>query len=143
MSIQQTAKAGIAFLEQTINDLTAERDYLDARCAELEHYERLSHEWVKEKVEGLNTFEEVEKMVELAERLNNENATNKIFCGWCKAEFNTVDEIKQHAVICNDNPLVKRLAEFEDFARDFIELEYDNVLRERLEKILYNEKEMK
>ena len=36
-----------------------------------------------------------------------------------------------------------RCAEFEHFARDFIELEYDNVLRERLEKILYNEKEMK
>ena len=36
MSIQQTVKAGVAFLEQTINDLTAERDYLDARCAELE-----------------------------------------------------------------------------------------------------------
>ena len=36
MSIQQTAKIGVAFLEQTINDLTAERDYLDARCAELE-----------------------------------------------------------------------------------------------------------
>jgi hypothetical protein len=143
MSIQQTVKDGVAFLEQTIKDLTAERDYLDARCAELEHYERLSHEWVKEKVEGLNTFEEVEKMVKLAENINRESAKEIIYCGWCKAEFNTVKEIKQHAVICNDNPLVKRLAEFEDFARDFIELEYDNVLRERLEKILYNEKEMK
>ena len=66
MSIQQTVKDGVAFLEQTIAELTAERDYLDRRCAE-----------------------------------------------------------------------------FEDFARDFIELKYDNVLRERLEKILYNEKEMK
>ena len=64
MSIQQTVKDGVAFLEQTIADLTAERDYLDGRCAK-----------------------------------------------------------------------------FEDFARDFIELEYDNVLRERLEKILYNEKD--
>ena len=129
--------------DHRVDDLTAERDYLDARCAELEHYERLSHEWVKEKVEGLNTFEEVEKMVKLAENINRESAKEIIYCGWCKAEFNTVKEIKQHAVICNDNPLVKRLAEFEDFARDFIELEYDNVLRERLEKILYNEKEMK
>ena len=34
-----------------------------------------------------------------------------------------------------------RLADFEDFARDFIELEYNNVLRERLEKILYKESE--
>ena len=34
-----------------------------------------------------------------------------------------------------------RCAEFEDFARDFIKLEYDNVLRERLEKILYKESE--
>ncbi len=34
-----------------------------------------------------------------------------------------------------------RCAEFEDFASDFIELEYDNVLRERLEKILYNGKD--
>jgi len=64
MSIQQTIKDGVAFLEQTIEELTAERDYLDAR-----------------------------------------------------------------------------LAEFEGFSRDFIELEYDNVLRERLEKILYKESE--
>ena len=32
-----------------------------------------------------------------------------------------------------------RCAEFEGFSRNFIELEYDNVLRERLEKILYKE----
>ena len=36
MSIQQTVKDGVAFLEQTIAELTAERDYLDGRCAEME-----------------------------------------------------------------------------------------------------------
>ena len=143
MSIQQTVKDGFAFLEQTIEELTAERDYLDARCAELEHYERLNNEWVKEKVDGLNTFEEIEKMVELAERLGRQSAKEWIHCGWCKAEFDTKVEVQRHLVKCVKNPLVKRLEEFEDFARDFIELEYDNVLRERLEKILYNEKEMK
>ena len=64
MTIKQTVKDGVAFLEQTIEELTAERDYLDGR-----------------------------------------------------------------------------LAEFENMARDFIKLEYDNVLRERLEKILYKESE--
>jgi hypothetical protein len=64
MTIKQTIKDGVAFLEQTIEELTAERDYLDGR-----------------------------------------------------------------------------LAEFENMARDFIKLEYDNVLRERLEKILYKESE--
>ena len=37
MSIQQTINDGVAFLEQTIEELTAERDYLDARCAALEN----------------------------------------------------------------------------------------------------------
>ena len=40
MSIQHTAKDGVAFLEQTINDLTAERDYLDRRLAEFENIAR-------------------------------------------------------------------------------------------------------
>ena len=40
MSIQQTVKDGIAFLEQTIKDLTKERDYLDGRCAEFENMAR-------------------------------------------------------------------------------------------------------
>ena len=40
MSIQQTVKDGVAFLEQTIIDLTAERDYLDKRLAEFENMAR-------------------------------------------------------------------------------------------------------
>jgi hypothetical protein len=40
MSIQQTIKDGVATLEQTINDLTAERDYLDRRLAEFENIAR-------------------------------------------------------------------------------------------------------
>jgi hypothetical protein len=40
MSIQQTVKDGIAILEQTINNLTAERDYLDGRLAEFENMAR-------------------------------------------------------------------------------------------------------
>ena len=38
--IQQTVKDGVATLEQTINDLTAERDYLDRRLAEFENIAR-------------------------------------------------------------------------------------------------------
>ena len=37
MTIKQTVKDGVAFLEQTIEELTKERDYLDARCAALEN----------------------------------------------------------------------------------------------------------
>ena len=40
MSIQQTVKDGVAFLEQTIEELTAERDYLDKRLAEFENMAR-------------------------------------------------------------------------------------------------------
>ena len=40
MSIQHTVKDGVAILEQTINDLTAERDYLDGRLAEFENMAR-------------------------------------------------------------------------------------------------------
>jgi len=43
MSIQQTVKDGVSFLEQTIKDLTAERDYMDARCAK---YEQVCREFV-------------------------------------------------------------------------------------------------
>ena len=43
MSIQQTVKDGVSFLEQTIKDLTKERDYLDARCAK---YEQVCREFV-------------------------------------------------------------------------------------------------
>ena len=40
MSIKQTIKDGVAFLEQTIEELTAERDYLDGRLAEFENMAR-------------------------------------------------------------------------------------------------------
>ena len=37
MIIKQTIKDGVEFFEQTIEELTKERDYLDARCAALEN----------------------------------------------------------------------------------------------------------
>jgi len=49
MSIQQTIKDGIAFLEQTIEELTKERDYLDGRCAELEKQVARLELWLAEK----------------------------------------------------------------------------------------------
>jgi hypothetical protein len=137
MSIQQTVKDGVSFLEQTIKDLTKERDYLDARCAELEYYEKLSHEWVKEKVEGLTTFEEVEKMVDLAERLNRQSAKEIIHCGWCKAEFDTKIEVQKHLIKCNKNPLVKRLVSLEQVCREFVAYQYpDAMCRERIKEVL-------
>lgn len=137
MSIQQTVKDGVSFLEQTIKDLTAERDYMDARCAELEYYEKLSHEWVKEKVEGLTTVEEIEKMVELAERLNRQSAKEIIYCGWCKAEFDTKIEVQKHLIKCNKNPLVKRLVSLEQVCREFVTYQYpDAMCRERIKAVL-------
>ena len=40
MTIKQTVKDGVAFLEQTIEELTKERDYLDARLADFENMAR-------------------------------------------------------------------------------------------------------
>ena len=85
---------------------------LEKRGEYLEQYEKLNHEWVKEKVEGLNTFEEVEKMIMLAERLNKSNLS--IRCGWCDAEFETREQVKEHAYGCEDNPLTQRIAELEN-----------------------------
>jgi len=63
-----------------------------------------------------------------------------------KVALECLDEIERKAKHIEEltkerDYLDGRCAEFEDFSRDFIELEYDNVLRERLEKILYNESE--
>ena len=86
---------------------------LKARVQELEHYERLQHEWVKEKIEGLNTFEEIEKMFELADKVSKQLAIPIIHCGWCIAEFETQDEVREHLLTCKDNPLAQRIAELE------------------------------
>ena len=40
MTIKQTVKDGVVFLEQTIEELTKERDYLDGRCADFENLAR-------------------------------------------------------------------------------------------------------
>jgi hypothetical protein len=110
---QQQAIEGVDELVEYIEQLEQERDFLDARCAELEHYERLKNEWVKEKVEGLTTFEEIEKMVKLSDRLQREQAINKIICGWCGAKFDTKEQVKEHLLKCNDNPLVQQIKELE------------------------------
>jgi len=86
---------------------------LQARVQELEHYKRLNEEWVHEKVEGLTTLEEIEKMVKLSDRLQREQAVNKIICGWCDAKFYTKEQITKHLLKCNDNPLVKQIKELE------------------------------
>jgi hypothetical protein len=63
-----------------------------------------------------------------------------------KVALECLDEIERQAKHIEEltkerDYLDARLAEFEGFSRDFIKLEYDNVLRERLEKILYKESE--
>jgi len=40
MIIKQTIKDGVEFFEQTIEELTKERDYLDARLADFENMAR-------------------------------------------------------------------------------------------------------
>ena len=85
------------------------------RIEELEHYKRLNEEWVREKVEGLTSFEEIEKMVMIADKLNKSNAS--IRCGWCDAEYDTRDQVKEHAFNCKDNPLAQRIAELEQERR--------------------------
>jgi len=102
---------------ERIAALEHERDYLDEKCAELEHYKKLSDEWVKEKVDGLNTFEEIEKMAQIVGRINEESVL--IACGWCGAKYETRDQIKQHALSCKDNPVARRLADFEHLAEEF------------------------
>ena len=105
--------------EDEVAELEQERDYLDKRLAEFEHYKKLSEEWVKEKVDGLTTFEEIEKMVQLADRLSKEKAM--IECGWCGEKYETRDQIKQHALSCKNNPVAQRLADFERLANEFVQ----------------------
>ena len=40
MTIKQTVKDGVEFFEQTIEELTKERDYLDGRLADFENLAR-------------------------------------------------------------------------------------------------------
>ena len=146
MTIKQQVKDGVAelrdyilLLEDQVKMTEKERDYLDGKCAEYEHYKKLNDEWVNEKIKGLNTFEEIERMVKLAERLNKESAKEIIHCGWCKAEFDTKVEVQKHLIKCDKNPLVKRLAEFENMARDFVEYRApDHVCRMHFEMMLKN-----
>ena len=101
---------------------------LNKHIAELEHYKRLNEEWVHEKVEGLTTFEEIEKMVMIADKLNKSNAS--IRCGWCDAEFDTRDQVKEHAYGCKDNPLAQRIEKYNQLIVNlFSFLERDRLVR--------------
>ena len=100
------------------------------RIEELEHYKRLNDEWVKERVEGLNTFEEIERMVELAEKLGRKYAKEWIHCGWCKEKFETREEVKEHLLICKSNPLNKYIQRYENLITNlFVFLERDRLVR--------------
>jgi len=100
------------FILLELNDMLKEKQQ---RVQELEHYEKLIQEWVRDKVEGLDNLEEIEKMVRLVDDINRKNAG--VSCGWCNETFDTKDEIKQHALTCKDNPLAQRIAELEQERR--------------------------
>ena len=99
------------FRRSSVELMVREISRLNKRIAELEHYKRLNEEWVHEKVEGLTTLEEIEKMVMIADKLNKSNAS--IRCGWCDAEFDTRDQVKEHAYECKDNPLSKDIHRYQ------------------------------
>jgi len=101
-----------------------------ARVQELEHYKRLNEEWVHEKVEGLTTLEEIEKMAELAEKLSRKYAKEWIHCGWCKEKFETREEVKEHLLICKSNPLNEYIQRYEKLIVNlFSFLERDRLVR--------------
>lgn len=101
---------------------------LEGKIRELEHYKRLNEEWAHEKVDGLTTFEEIEKMVMIADRINKSNAS--VRCGWCDAEFETRDEVKEHAYGCKDNPLAQRIEKYNHLIVNlFSFLERDRLVR--------------
>lgn len=105
-----------------------EIERLQARVQELEHYEKLLHEWVHERVEGLDNLEEIEKMVRLVDDINRKNAG--VACGWCNETFDTKDEIKQHAMTCKDNPLAQRIIRLQTLIENlFMFLENDRLVR--------------
>ena len=126
----------IGYVNGTGVYLTPEKcNELSKLFSELEHYKKLNNEWVKEKIEGLNTFEEVEKMVELADKIAKENAM--IVCGWCNEKFETYDQIKQHALGCKENPLVQRIEKYNHlFEKLFIFLEDHRLVRAHAKEML-------
>lgn len=113
---------------EVIEHLCDEIERLQARVQELEHYEKLLHEWVHNRVEELDNLEEIEKMVRLVDDINRKNAG--VACGWCNETFDTKDEIKQHAMTCKDNPLAQRIIRLQTLIESlFVFLEKDRLVR--------------
>ena len=112
----------------TVELAVREIERLRKRVHELEHYEKLLHEWAHERVERLDNLEEIEKMVRLVDDINRKNAG--VACGWCNETFDTKDEIKQHAMTCKDNPLAQRIIRLQTLIESlFVFLEKDRLVR--------------